>query len=214
MSCSFRDYAHSEIPGNACDCVRGKVVRRISFFFRIGRMGLVCNALRICFSNRSREVWFWVAMCSILPNWLFGLCFLESDICGAGFGFGCPFVCDCWDSWAFCAFLVLFCHISYVLDKAKGLESLDSSPFRPVRAGGVEPPRAYTHCHLKTARLPFRHARRQSTNLHLYYLWHKSACRTAVFAKRMHKAVRREEGGGPVDLQTMEPSFVQKAAFA
>ena len=37
---------------------------------------------------------------------------------------------------------------------------------------------------------------------------------TAVFAKRMHKAVRREEGGGPVDLQTMEPSFVQKAAFA
>ena len=84
----------------------------------------------------------------------------------------------------------------------------------PVRAGGVEPPRAYTHCHLKTARLPFRHARRQSTNLHLYYLWHKSACRTAVFAKRMHKAVRREEGGGPVDLQTMEPSFVQKAAFA
>ena len=47
------------------------------------------------FSNRSREVWFWVAMCSILPNWLFGLCFLESDICGAGFGFGCPFVCFC-----------------------------------------------------------------------------------------------------------------------
>ena len=41
-------------------------------------MGLVCNALRICFSNRSREVWFWVAMCSILPNWLFGLCFLEN----------------------------------------------------------------------------------------------------------------------------------------
>ena len=101
-----------------------------------------------------------------------------------------------------------------ILSKAKGLESLDSSPFRLVRAGGVEPPRAYTHCHLKTARLPFRHARRQSTNLHLYYLWHKSACRTAVFAKRMHKAVRREEGGGPVDLQTMEPSFVQKAAFA
>ena len=30
------------------------------------------------FSNRSREVWFWVAMCSILPNWLFGLCFLEN----------------------------------------------------------------------------------------------------------------------------------------
>lgn len=58
--------------------MRGKVVRRISFFFRIGRMGLVCNALRICFSNRSREVWFWVAMCSILPNWLFGLCFLEN----------------------------------------------------------------------------------------------------------------------------------------
>ena len=27
-------------------------------------------------------------------------------------------------------------------------------------------PRAYTHCHLKTARLPFRHTRRQSTNLH------------------------------------------------
>ncbi len=35
-----------------------------------------------------------------------------------------------------------------------------------VRVGGVEPPRAYTHCHLKTARLPFRHTRRQSTNLH------------------------------------------------
>ena len=64
-----------------------------------------------------------------------------------------------------------------ILSKAKGLESLDSSPFRLVRAGGVEPPRAYTHCHLKTARLPFRHARRQSTNLHLYYLWCKSACR-------------------------------------
>ena len=47
----------------------------------------------------------------------------------------------------------------------------------PVRAGGVEPPRAYTHCHLKTARLPFRHARKQSINLHLYYLWCKSACR-------------------------------------
>ena len=35
-----------------------------------------------------------------------------------------------------------------------------------VRVGGVEPPRAYTHCHLKTARLPFRHTRRQATNLH------------------------------------------------
>ena len=41
------------------------------------------------------------------------------------------------------------------------------SPY--VRVGGVEPPRAYTHCHLKTARLPFRHARRQSTNLHLSF---------------------------------------------
>ena len=46
-----------------------------------------------------------------------------------------------------------------------------------VRAGGVEPPRAYTHCHLKTARLPFRHARRQSTNLHRFILSNKSACR-------------------------------------
>ena len=46
-----------------------------------------------------------------------------------------------------------------------------------VRAGGVEPPRAYTHCHLKTARLPFRHARRQSINLHCFILSNKSACR-------------------------------------
>lgn len=37
------------------------------------------------------------------------------------------------------------------------------SPY--VRVGGVEPPRAYTHCHLKTARLPFRHTRRQRDNL-------------------------------------------------
>ena len=64
-----------------------------------------------------------------------------------------------------------------ILSKAKGLESLDSSPFRLVRAGGVEPPRAYTHCHLKTARLPFRHARRQSINLHLIQNIAKSACR-------------------------------------
>ena len=47
----------------------------------------------------------------------------------------------------------------------------------PVRAGGVEPPRAYTHCHLKTARLPFRHARRQSINLHQNPRNLKSACR-------------------------------------
>ncbi len=46
-----------------------------------------------------------------------------------------------------------------------------------VRAGGVEPPRAYTHCHLKTARLPFRHARRQSISLHLDCEVNKSACR-------------------------------------
>ena len=39
-----------------------------------------------------------------------------------------------------------FCHISYVLDKAKGLESLDSSPFRPVRAGELNP-----HEHTLTA---------------------------------------------------------------
>ena len=36
-----------------------------------------------------------------------------------------------------------------------------------VRVGGLEPPRAYTHCHLKTARLPFRHTRRQVINLPL-----------------------------------------------
>ena len=46
-----------------------------------------------------------------------------------------------------------------------------------VRAGGVEPPRAYTHCHLKTARLPFRHARKQSISLHLNCEVNKSACR-------------------------------------
>ncbi len=46
-----------------------------------------------------------------------------------------------------------------------------------VRAGGVEPPRAYTHCHLKTARLPFRHARRQSISLHPDCEVNKSACR-------------------------------------
>lgn len=46
-----------------------------------------------------------------------------------------------------------------------------------VRAGGVEPPRAYTHCHLKTARLPFRHARRQSISLHPECEVNKSACR-------------------------------------
>lgn len=28
-----------------------------------------------------------------------------------------------------------------------------------VRAGGFEPPRSFEHGHLKTARLPFRHAR-------------------------------------------------------
>ena len=49
--------------------------------------------------------------------------------------------------------------------------------FSMVRAGGVEPPRAYTHCHLKTARLPFRHARRQSISLHLDCEVNKSACR-------------------------------------
>lgn len=62
-------------------------------------------------------------------------------------------------------------------DKTKGLELLDSSPFPIVRAGGLEPPRAYAHCHLKTARLPFRHARRQSISLHLDCEMNKSACR-------------------------------------
>ena len=58
----------------------------------------------------------------------------------------------------------------------------------PVRAGGVEPPRAYTHCHLKTARLPFRHARRQSTNLHLFTPSNKSACRDwRTSTKRPHQ---------------------------
>lgn len=66
---------YREMLAIACE---EKSYGEFSFFFRIGRMGLVCNALRICFSNRSREVWFWVAMCSILPNWLFGLCFLEN----------------------------------------------------------------------------------------------------------------------------------------
>lgn len=35
------------------------------------------------------------------------------------------------------------------------------APVLFVRAEGVEPSRAFAHCHLKTARLPFRHARRQ-----------------------------------------------------
>ena len=35
------------------------------------------------------------------------------------------------------------------------------TPVLFVRAEGVEPSRAFAHCHLKTARLPFRHARRQ-----------------------------------------------------
>ena len=42
-----------------------------------------------------------------------------------------------------------------------------SEPSSLVRVGGLEPPRAYTHCHLKTARLPFRHTRRQVINLPL-----------------------------------------------
>ena len=38
-----------------------------------------------------------------------------------------------------------------------------------VRAGGFEPPRSFEHGHLKTARLPFRHARNGSdrTNLRM-----------------------------------------------
>ena len=93
-----------------------------------------------------------------------------------------------------------------ILSKAKGLESLDSSPFRLVRAGGVEPPRAYTHCHLKTARLPFRHARRQSTNLHQNLCNLKSAWRAAIFRRKI-QAARREEGGSPVGFRTTEPSL-------
>ena len=93
-----------------------------------------------------------------------------------------------------------------ILSKAKGLESLDSSPFRLVRAGGVEPPRAYTHCHLKTARLPFRHARRQSTNLHQNPRNLKSACRAAIFRRKI-QAARREEGGSSGSFRTTEPSL-------
>ena len=65
------------------------------FFFRIGRMGLVCNALRICFSNRSREVWLLGGYVFDSAELVIRIVFLESDICGAGFGFGCPFVCFC-----------------------------------------------------------------------------------------------------------------------
>ena len=79
-------------------------------------------------------------------------------------------------------------------------------PFTMVRAGGVEPPRAYTHCHLKTARLPFRHARRQSTNLHQNLRNLKSACRAAIFRRKI-QAARREEGGSPVGFRTTEPSL-------
>ena len=80
-------------------------------------------------------------------------------------------------------------------------------PFTMVRAGGVEPPRAYTHCHLKTARLPFRHARRQSTNLHQNLRNLKSACRAAIFRRKI-QAARREEGGSPVGFRTTEPSLI------
>ena len=53
-------------------------------------------------------------------------------------------------------------------NKRAGIVGISTIPalYPLVRVGGVEPPRAYTHCHLKTARLPFRHTRRQSTNLH------------------------------------------------
>ena len=80
-------------------------------------------------------------------------------------------------------------------------------PFTMVRAGGVEPPRAYTHCHLKTARLPFRHARRQSTSLHQNLRNLKSACRAAIFRRKI-QAARREEGGSPVGFRTTEPSLI------
>ena len=80
-------------------------------------------------------------------------------------------------------------------------------PFTMVRAGGVEPPRAYTHCHLKTARLPFRHTRRQSTNLHQNLRNLKSACRAAIFRRKI-QAARREEGGSPVGFRTTEPSLI------
>ena len=99
------------------------------------------------------------------------------------------------------------CCQNLILSKAKGLESLDSSPSWPVRAGGVEPPRAYTHCHLKTARLPFRPARRQSTNLHQNLCNLKSACRAAIFRRKI-QAARREEGGSPVGFRTTEPSLI------
>ena len=79
-------------------------------------------------------------------------------------------------------------------------------PFTMVRAGGVEPPRAYTHCHLKTARLPFRHARRQSTNLHQNPRNLKSACRAAIFRRKI-QAARREEGGSSGSFRTTEPSL-------
>ena len=46
------------------------------------------------------------------------------------------------------------------LGNEKG-RNLSAPAFHHGASGGVEPPRAYTHCHLKTARLPFRHARRQ-----------------------------------------------------
>lgn len=79
-------------------------------------------------------------------------------------------------------------------------------PFIMVRAGGVEPPRAYTHCHLKTARLPFRHARRQWINLHQNPHNLKSACRAAIFRRKI-QAARREEGGSSGSFRTTEPSL-------
>ena len=59
------------------------------------------------------------------------------------------------------------CHVGTVFRESKRAGTLGFQPFSLVRVGGLEPPRAYTHCHLKTARLPFRHTRRQVINLPL-----------------------------------------------
>lgn len=75
--------------------------------------------------------------------------------------------------------------------ESKRAGTLGFQPFSLVRVGGVEPPRAYTHCHLKTARLPFRHTRRQSVNLPRPY--------GSVQARRVSRVAR--------DIHTCDRAF-------
>ena len=79
-----------------------------------------------------------------------------------GFIFSCFVLSDEGELWNLCRRLT----VRGITKDSNRWNPNGLSLFYIVRVGGVEPPRAYTHCHLKTARLPFRHTRRQSTNLH------------------------------------------------